>query len=95
MRRTALAITSALALTAAPGATAGAEQPASPHASCVALITSYEATQLAPGSVGAEVSGLASEPGLGSALVSPLARTHLGAIEACSQVEPAAPLVNR
>ena len=87
MRRTAIAITAALALTAASGATASARQPASPQASCVALITSYEATQLAPGSVGSEVSALASEPGLGSALVSPLARTHRGAIDACLEAE--------
>jgi hypothetical protein len=34
-------------------------------ASCVAVITSYEASRLAPGSVGKEVSGLAQSPGLG------------------------------
>jgi len=87
MRRIAITITTALAMTAASGASASAEQPANPRASCVAVITSYEATQPPSGSVGSEVSGLASEPGLGSALVSPLARNHLGAIEACFEAE--------
>jgi hypothetical protein len=68
-------------------AAAAAEQPASPRASCVALITSFEATQLPPGSVGAEVSGLAQSPGLGAALVSPLAGAHLGSTGACRQAE--------
>ena len=68
-------------------ADAMAEQPANPRSSCVALITSYEASQLAPGAVGEEVSGLASSPGLGSALVSPLARVHLGSIGSCQQAE--------
>ena len=50
-----------------------------PAASCVGIITSAEASQLPPGSVGQEVSGLArSVPRLGEALVSPLARAHGG-----------------
>ncbi|MCA1677672.1 MAG: hypothetical protein LC790_01560 [Actinobacteria bacterium] len=54
----------------------------------MAVITSYEASQLAAGSVGHEVSGLArTSPGLGSALVSPLAHNHLGSIESCRQAE--------
>ena len=54
---------------AASSAAASAAPPADPAPSCVALITSYEASQLAPGFVGHEVSGLAtSGPGLGSAL---------------------------
>ena len=87
MRSLHLTASVAAALLATPGATAVANQPASPKASCVAVITSYEASQLPPGSVGDEVSGLASTPGLGAALVSPLARTHLGSIEACRQAE--------
>ena len=46
-------------------------------ASCVGIITSAEASQLPPGSVGQEVSGLAqSVQPIGGALVSPLAREH-------------------
>jgi hypothetical protein len=66
---------------------AAAQQPASRSSSCVATITSFEATQLAPGAVGEEVSGLAGTPGLGRRLVSPLARAHLGSIEACLATE--------
>jgi hypothetical protein len=52
---------------------------ASPPASCVGIITSAEASQLPPGAVGQEVSGLAhSVPRLGQALVSPLAHEHGG-----------------
>jgi hypothetical protein len=87
MRRIAITLTAALALIGASGAAASAQPPASPQASCVAVITSFEATQLAPGSIGSEVSGLAASPGLGSALVSPLARAHLGSIAACQQAE--------
>ncbi len=87
MRRIAITISVAAAMLVGSSAAAATEQPANPRSSCVALITSYEASQLAPGSVGAEVSGLASSPGLGSALVSPLARTHLGSISTCLQTE--------
>lgn len=76
-----------VAMLASAGA-ASAEPPADPPPSCVALITSYEASQLAPGFVGHEVSGLAtSGPGLGSALVSPLAQRHLGSFESCREAE--------
>jgi hypothetical protein len=88
MRRVLVTITSVIAMLAASGGAASAEPPASPQASCVAVITSYEASQLPPGSVGREVSGLASSsPGLGAALVSPLAHNHLGSIETCVQAE--------
>jgi hypothetical protein len=57
--------------------TAAASPPA--PASCVGIITSAEASQLPPGSVGVEVSGLArGVPRLGGALVSPLAHAHAG-----------------
>jgi hypothetical protein len=77
-----------VAMLAASSGAASAEPPADPPPSCVALITSYEASQLAPGFVGHEVSGLAtSGPGLGTALVSPLARKHLGSFESCREAE--------
>jgi hypothetical protein len=86
-RRALVAITIAVAMLTASAAAASAAQAASPRASCVATITSYEASQLAPGSVGGEVSALAtSGPGLGSAVVSPLAQHH-GSIETCTQGE--------
>jgi hypothetical protein len=87
MKRTLITVGTALAMLVASSGTASAQPPANPRASCVAVITSYEASQLAPGSVGNEVSGLAQSPGLGSALVSPLAQKHLGSIEACRQAE--------
>jgi hypothetical protein len=84
MRRIAITIAAAVALLVGSSAAATAQQPASDRASCVGLLTSYEASQLAPGSLGSEVSGLArSSPGFGSALASPLAQTHLGSIGAC------------
>jgi hypothetical protein len=87
MRRTLITVATVISALAASSATAVAQQPADPRASCVAVITSYEASQLAPGSVGEEVSRLASSPGLGSTLVSPLAHKHLGSIETCRQAE--------
>lgn len=71
-------ITIACAAAAFGGLLGGsASQAADPSASCVAVVTSYEASQLPPGSVGREVSDLArSASGLGRALVSPLAREH-------------------
>ena len=88
MRRIVVTAGTAIAMLAASGGVASAGQPASPRASCVAVITSHEASQLAPGSVGREVSGFAtSSPGLGSALVGPLAHNHLGSIETCRQAE--------
>jgi hypothetical protein len=83
MRRIAITVAVVTTLLVGSSAVAAAEQPANPRSSCVALITSYEASQLAPGSVGAEVSGLAVGGDLGRALVSPLAHTHLGSIGAC------------
>ena len=77
-----------VAMLAASSGAASAEPPADPPPSCVAVIASYEASQLAPGFVGHEVSGLAtSGPGLGSALVSPLAHKHLGSFESCREAE--------
>ena len=89
MRRRAALIGVAVAAVAVPsGAALGAGPPVSPQASCVATITSYEASQLQPGSVGEEVSGLAtSAPGLGRSLVSDLAKAHAGSIEACREAE--------
>ena len=88
MRRVVITTGTVIAMLAGAAGAASAQQPASPRASCVALITTFETSQLPPGSVGREVSGLAtSGPGLGSALVSPLAHSHLGSIETCSQTE--------
>jgi hypothetical protein len=87
MKRLVIPLLSILILIGASSTGAAAQQPSSPTASCVALITSFEATQLAPGAVGQEVAGLASTPGLGRRLVSPLARAHLGSIEACTTAE--------
>jgi hypothetical protein len=89
MRRLAAALTGTVAvLTLQCGVALGAGSPTSPQASCVATITSYEASQLEPGSVGKEVSGLAtSAPGLGRNLVSDLAKVHAGSIEACLEAE--------
>jgi hypothetical protein len=57
---------------------------ASPNASCVATITSFEASQLERGAVGREVSGLAtSAPSIVGSLVSELARAHGGSVDAC------------
>jgi hypothetical protein len=57
-------------------------------ASCVAIITSYEATQLQRGFVGREVSEFAtSGPGLGAYLVGPLAHQHLDSFVECRAVE--------
>jgi hypothetical protein len=87
MKRLMITVVTVAMLAASSGA-ASAEPPADPPPSCVALITSYEASQLAPGFVGHEVSGLAtSRPGLGSALVSPLAHKHLGSFESCREAE--------
>jgi hypothetical protein len=73
---------------AASSGAASVEPPADPPPSCMALITSYEVSQLAAGFVGHEVSGLAtSGPGLGRALVSPLAHKHLGSFESCREAE--------
>jgi hypothetical protein len=84
MPRVAITIMTIVAVLGASGGAAA--QSVSPQASCVAVITSYEASQLPPGSVGHEVSGLAtSAPGLGATVVSPLARDHFGSIGACAE----------
>ena len=85
MRRMLVTVVAGAVMTAG-GGTASARQPASPRASCVAVITSYEGSQLPPASVGNEVSGLAG-PGFGSTLVGPLAREHLGSIQTCFEAE--------
>jgi hypothetical protein len=87
MRRIQIPIAAVVAFALAGSEPAWADQPANPGASCVALITSWEASQLAPGSVGEEVAGLAASPRLGTRLVSPLAHEHLGSIDACRQAE--------
>ena len=76
MRRTTVTVACA-AVTLGGLLAAPASHAADAPASCVGVITSYEASQLAPGSVGREVSGLGhSVPSLGAAAVSPLAREH-------------------
>ncbi len=87
-RHAALLVVAVVALGLSSGGALASGSPASPRASCVATITSYEASQLEPGSVGTEVSGLAtSAPGLGTSLVSGLAKEHAGSIEDCFEVE--------
>ena len=87
MRGVAITVTTAIAMLAVFGGATSA-QAASPQASCVGVITSYEGSELPAASVGHEVSGLAtSGPGLGVAIVSPLAHRHLSSIEACAQAE--------
>ena len=82
MRR--LVVTAAFAVTLAVPATA-APQLADEQSSCVAIITSFEASQLPAGAVGAEVSGLAtSAPGFVGEFVSGLAKEHAGSIAACA-----------
>ena len=83
MKRRVAAGAIALAAFALSGGAAVAAGSASPNASCVAAVTSYEATQLQPGSVGSEVSGLAtSAPRAAGNIVSDLAKGH-GSIGAC------------
>ena len=69
---------------AALSGSAGASPP--PAASCAAILTSFEATQLPPGFVGAEVSGLAG-PGFGK-IISGLAQSHLGTLDGCAAIAP-------
>ena len=77
MRRTVVGI-SCVAV-AFGGLLATASASPAPAASCVGIITSAEASQLPPASVGQEVSGLARNvPRLGETLVGPLAREHGG-----------------
>ena len=76
MRRSVIGIVCAAVALGGLSGSAWASPAAS--ASCVGIITSAEATQLPPGSVGDEVSGLSrSVPRLGETLVGPLA-TELG-----------------
>ncbi|MDQ3381059.1 MAG: hypothetical protein M3546_12195 [Actinomycetota bacterium] len=84
----ALVVGAAITLGASSGVALGAGSPASPYASCVATITSYEASQLQPSAVGEEVSGLAtSVPGLVGRIVKDLAKTHAGSVDACFEAE--------
>jgi hypothetical protein len=77
-----------VAAVAVPAMLSGAALGAGPQASCVATITSYEGSQLQPGSVGKEVSGLAtSASGVGRDIVSDLAKAHSGSVEACLAAE--------
>lgn len=62
----------------------GGASAASPAASCVGLITSWEATQLPAGSVGAEVSGLAQGSAPLGRLVRELAAVHAGSLGGCA-----------
>jgi len=84
--RAALFVAAVVALAASNGAALAAGSPASPNASCVATITSFEASQLQPGAVGKEVSGLATSAAGVGGLVSDLAHAH-GSIEACIGAE--------
>lgn len=87
-RRAVVVVAAVVALALPSGVALGAGPPASPHASCVATITSYEAAQLPPGAVGKEVSGLAtSAPGIVGGIVSELAKAHAGSIDACLEAE--------
>jgi hypothetical protein len=83
MRRVVIGAT-VVAAAAALAGSASASPP--PSASCVAILTSYEATQLPAASVGAEVSGLAG-PGFGQ-VVSALAASHLGTLDDCAAIAP-------
>jgi hypothetical protein len=77
MRQIVIGVSCAAVAFGGPLGIAWASPPATAPASCVGVITSYEASQLPPGSVGQEVSGLTrSVPRLGAALVSPLAHEH-------------------
>jgi hypothetical protein len=61
-----------------------AQGSASPRASCVGTLVSFEATELPAGFVGHEVSEAArSQPGIVAQLVRELAKQHGGSVEAC------------
>jgi hypothetical protein len=70
-------------VSAAAAVTAGTASGAGTQASCVGLVTSFEATTLEAGSVGHEVSGLAQAGSLG-AFVRELAAAHPGSLPACA-----------
>jgi hypothetical protein len=70
-----------------PG-TGAMAQGATPPASCVAIITSFEATQFEHGFVGGEARELATNlTPFGATLVSGLAQQHLGSIADCRGAE--------
>ena len=56
------------------------------RASCAAILTSFEATELPAGFVGAEVSSLAG-PDFGG-VASGLGKAHLGSLEECATIAP-------
>jgi hypothetical protein len=77
MRRATIAVTCAAVALGGLLGTASVSHATAASASCVGVVTSYEGSQLPPGSVGHEVSGLArGVPILGATLVSPLAVEH-------------------
>jgi hypothetical protein len=81
------AIAAAAAVAAIATVTAGVASAApADRASCTAILTSFEATQLPAGFVGGEVSGLAG-PDLG-VVVSRLASSRLGSLESCAAIAP-------
>lgn len=82
--RKGLTVAATVALAATLSGPAGAAPPQS--ASCAAILTSFEATQLPPGFVGTEVSGLAG-PDFGQ-VISGLAQSHLGTLENCAAIAP-------
>ena len=83
MRRAVVVALAVLAFGAAAGV-ANAQSPADPQASCLGLVASWEATELSPGSLGAETSGIArSEPGVVGRHVREAANVHAGSVEAC------------
>jgi hypothetical protein len=86
-RRAALFLAAVGALGASNGAALAAGSPASPKASCVGTITSFEASQFEAGAVGEEVSGLATSAAGVGRLVSELAHADGGSIEACLAAE--------
>jgi hypothetical protein len=87
-RRAAVLAVAVVAVGLSSGAALAAGSPASPKASCVATITSFEASQLEPGAVGEEVSALTTlAPGFVGGLVSDLAHAHAASIEACFEAE--------
>jgi hypothetical protein len=76
----------AVVVAVAAGLSGSASASPPPSASCAAIPTSFEATQLPPGFVGSEVSGLAGR-GFGE-VIRNLARNHLGSLEECAGIAP-------
>lgn len=86
MKRLAACV-AAVALLAPSGVALG-QGPTSPQASCIGVLASFEATQLPPGSLGEETSGIAQlGPGVLGGLVRELARHHGGSVEACGAAD--------